>query len=201
MRPISTSTSSRPARARHQDRAFRLPSIWAWRAERIEKIRAAADHVLCIFPFEPRCWRSRACGQLRGPSAGQRDPDAARRAAARTALGSTGRARRGAAAGSRRSEVRYLASRFFSAAALMQQAKPAITFIAPTIPALRGEAERLLAASPMAGRIQLLDGQSHAALAACDATLIASGYRHPRGGIVQAADGHRLQHEPAVRTV
>jgi len=29
------------------------PSIWAWRPERIETLRAAADHVLCLFPFEP----------------------------------------------------------------------------------------------------------------------------------------------------
>ena len=32
---------------------FVCPSIWAWRAGRVEKIRRAADHVLCIFPFEP----------------------------------------------------------------------------------------------------------------------------------------------------
>jgi lipid-A-disaccharide synthase len=32
---------------------FVCPSIWAWRAERVEKIRRSADHVLCIFPFEP----------------------------------------------------------------------------------------------------------------------------------------------------
>ena len=32
---------------------FVCPSIWAWRAERIEKIRRSVDHVLCIFPFEP----------------------------------------------------------------------------------------------------------------------------------------------------
>lgn len=32
---------------------FVCPSIWAWRPERIEKIRASVDHVLCIFPFEP----------------------------------------------------------------------------------------------------------------------------------------------------
>ena len=32
---------------------FVCPSIWAWRAERVEKIRASVDHVLCMFPFEP----------------------------------------------------------------------------------------------------------------------------------------------------
>jgi lipid-A-disaccharide synthase len=30
---------------------FVCPAIWAWRAERVEKIRRSADHVLCIFPF------------------------------------------------------------------------------------------------------------------------------------------------------
>ena len=32
---------------------FVSPSIWAWRANRVEKIRQSVDHVLCIFPFEP----------------------------------------------------------------------------------------------------------------------------------------------------
>ena len=32
---------------------FVCPSIWAWRANRVEKIRRSVDHVLCIFPFEP----------------------------------------------------------------------------------------------------------------------------------------------------
>ena len=32
---------------------FVCPSIWAWRADRVDKIRRSADHVLCIFPFEP----------------------------------------------------------------------------------------------------------------------------------------------------
>ena len=32
---------------------FVCPSIWAWRPGRVEKIRRAADHVLCLFPFEP----------------------------------------------------------------------------------------------------------------------------------------------------
>jgi len=29
------------------------PSVWAWREGRVKNIRAAADHVLCLLPFEP----------------------------------------------------------------------------------------------------------------------------------------------------
>ena len=32
------------------------PSIWAWRAGRIEKIRRAVDHMLLIFPFEQKIY-------------------------------------------------------------------------------------------------------------------------------------------------
>ena len=39
---------------------FVCPSIWAWRAERVEKIRKSAGHVLCIFPSSPSCWRATA---------------------------------------------------------------------------------------------------------------------------------------------
>jgi lipid-A-disaccharide synthase len=57
----------------------------------------------------------------------------------------------------------------------MQQARPELRFVLPALPSLRGEVEQLIAGSAMKGRVQLIDGRSHAALAACDVTLIASG--------------------------
>ena len=36
---------------------FVCPSIWAWRGERVHKLKRAADHVLCLFPFEPALLR------------------------------------------------------------------------------------------------------------------------------------------------
>ncbi|WP_159277095.1 lipid-A-disaccharide synthase [Variovorax boronicumulans] len=156
---------------------FVCPSIWAWRADRIDKIRAAADHVLCIFPFEPELLEKQgvAASYVGHPIANviPMTPD---RAASRAALGLDPEAQVVALLpGSRRSEIRYLAARFFAAAALMQKAKPKLQFIAPILPGLRAEVESLLQAAGMAGRVKLLDGQSHAALAACDVTLIASG--------------------------
>lgn len=156
---------------------FVCPSIWAWRPDRIEKIRAAADHVLCIFPFEPALLAEQgvAASYVGHPLANV-IPMVPDRSAARARLGLEGDAPVVALLpGSRRSELRYLAARFFQAAAVMAKRQPDIRFVAPVIPGLRAEVEQLLAASGMGGRVTLVDGQSHAVLAACDVTLIASG--------------------------
>ena len=31
---------------------FISPSVWAWRSNRIKKIKASTDLILCLFPFE-----------------------------------------------------------------------------------------------------------------------------------------------------
>ena len=156
---------------------FVCPSIWAWRPERIDKIRAAADHMLCIFPFEPELLEKQGvAASYVGHPVADVIPMTPDRAAARAALGLDPDAQVVALLpGSRRSEIRYLAARFFAAAALMLKAKPKLQLVAPILPGLRAEVEGLLQAAGMAGRVTLLHGQSHAALAACDVTLIASG--------------------------
>ena len=156
---------------------FVCPSVWAWRPERLEKIRASVDHVLCIFPFEPALLARHgiAATYVGHPLAAviPMEPD---KAAARQALGLAAEDRVVALLpGSRQSELRHLASRFFEAAARIEKAQPATKFIAPAVPGLLPELEALLQKSGMAGRVQLLTGQSHLALAACDVTLIASG--------------------------
>jgi len=156
---------------------FVCPSIWAWRPERVHKLRAAADHVLCIFPFEPALLAGHgiAASYVGHPLANV-IPMVTDQAAARRALGlDAGASVVALLPGSRRSELRYLADRFLAAAALMQQARPELHFILPALPSLRGEVEQLVAASAMKGRVQVIEGRSHDALAACDVTLIASG--------------------------
>ncbi|VWX63083.1 Lipid-A-disaccharide synthase [Burkholderiales bacterium 8X] len=156
---------------------FVCPSIWAWRPERVEKLRAAADHVLCIFPFEPALLAEYGIeASYVGHPLADVIPMEPNRSEARASLGLDDEHPVIALLpGSRRSEVKYLAARFFEAAALMQRAKPGLRFIAPVLPQLRAEVEQAAAAAGMAGQVQLLDGRSHTALAACDATLIASG--------------------------
>ncbi|TXH87177.1 MAG: lipid-A-disaccharide synthase [Rhodoferax sp.] len=156
---------------------FVCPSVWAWRAERLEKIRASADHVLCIFPFEPTLLARHgiAATYVGHPLANviPMEPD---KAAARQALGLALDDRVVALLpGSRQSEIRHLALRFFEAAARIEQAQSATKFIVPAVPGLQPEIEALLRQSGMAGSVQVLTGQSHLALAACDVTLIASG--------------------------
>ena len=156
---------------------FVCPSIWAWRADRIEKIRSAADHVLCIFPFEPALLEEQGVeATYVGHPLANVIPMVPDRRAARAALGLPEDAPVVALLpGSRRSEVRALAARFFATAALMVQRMPGLRFVTPVIPSLREEVEALLRASGVADRVQLVDGRSHEVLAACDVTLIASG--------------------------
>ncbi len=156
---------------------FVCPSIWAWRADRIEKIRRAADHVLCIFPFEPALLAQHGIGATYvGHPLANVVPMQPDRAAARAELRLAPDARVVAILpGSRKSEVEYLALRFFQAAVRMQKAYPAMQFVVPAVPTLRARIEALAAEAGMAGRIQIVAGQSHTVLAACDATLIASG--------------------------
>lgn len=155
---------------------FVCPSIWAWRADRIEKIRLSVDHVLCIFPFEVALLAQHgiAATYVGHPLANviPMQPD---RSAARDKLGLTDADTVVAILpGSRQSEIHYLAKRFFTAATLINRVQPAIKFIVPAVPSLRLEIERIAKEAGL-NNVQILNGQSNTALAACDVTLIASG--------------------------
>ena len=156
---------------------FISPAVWAWRADRVEKIRRSVDHVLCIFPFEPALLAAHgiAATYVGHPLANviAMRPD---RAAARARLGLRDEDTVVAILpGSRKSEIQYLAERFFKAARHIQRGYPAIKFIVPALPALKALIEQAAARAGMQDAVQIVDGQSHTVLAACDVTLIASG--------------------------
>ena len=156
---------------------FVCPSIWAWRADRVEKIRRSVDHMLCIFPFEPALLASHGIAATYvGHPLASVIPMQSDRAGARAALGLREEDCVVAVLpGSRKSEIEYLALRLFKAAALIKLAQPAIKFIVPAIPSLKDLIERLADQADMRASLQITGGQSHTALAACDVTLIASG--------------------------
>ena len=155
---------------------FVCPSIWAWRAERVEKIKAAADHVLCLFPFEPELLHAHGIGATYvGHPLADAIPLEPPRAASRAALGiADAETVVALLPGSRKSEIAYIAPPLLAAAALMQRARPGLRFVMPVVPGLRAWVEPLAAAHPGLN-LTLLDGRSHEALAACDITLVASG--------------------------
>jgi len=156
---------------------FVCPSVWAWRAKRLEKLRTSVDHVLCIFPFEVALLAQHgiAATYVGHPLANviPLQPD---KTAARVQLGLQMQDQVVALLpGSRASEVNHLALRFFKAVALMRRAQPGLKFIVPVAPGLAVAVREAAQTAGVLAYMQLIDGQSHAALAACDVTLVASG--------------------------
>lgn len=156
---------------------FVSPSVWAWRADRVEKIRRSVDHVLCIFPFEPALLAKHGIAATYvGHPLASVIPMQADKAGARETLGlQSDDLVLALLPGSRESEIQYLADRFFQAAALVRRAHPAIKIVVPAVPALRAKIEHAAQSAGMLGHVQIVSGQSHSVLAACDVTLIASG--------------------------
>jgi lipid-A-disaccharide synthase len=156
---------------------FVCPSIWAWRAGRVDKIVRSTDHVLCLFPFEPALLaRHGIAATYVGHPLADAIPLEPPRAAARAALGLPADAPVVALLpGSRRSEIESIAPLFLHTAARLAQGRPGLRFVLPVVPGLRGLLEPLVARHAAGVPVQLLDGRSHEALAACDVTLIASG--------------------------
>jgi lipid-A-disaccharide synthase len=158
---------------------FISPSIWAWRGGRIKKIGRAVSHMLVVFPFEEAIYRNAGIPVTYvGHPLAEVIPMAPDTAAARTALGLEGASPVVAILpGSRMSELKYNSAAFIGAARLLLARDPSIRFVVPMAgQAQREYFEQLLAKAGLGDvPLQLLDGQSHAAIAAADAVLVASG--------------------------
>ncbi len=157
---------------------FVSPSIWAWRGKRIAKIGQAVDHVLCIFPFEPALYASHGiAASYVGHPLADAIPLQAPREASRAALGvADGEQLVALLPGSRRSEIEHIAPRLLAAAALMQAQRPGKhRFVLPVVPGLREMIEAIVKRAAPSLALDLIDGRSHQALAACDLVLVASG--------------------------
>jgi len=153
------------------------PSIWAWRPERIETIRQSVDHVLCVFPFETELLqRHKIDATYVGHPLAHKILQVIDRDAARKALNISLDATLVALLpGSRKSEIDYLALRFLKAAKRMAARQPGVQFILPTLPAFLPAIQAMVQQIGGVPGLQICEGQSHTALAACDVTLIASG--------------------------
>lgn len=154
---------------------FVSPSIWAWRPERILRIRQAVSHMLVIFPFEEEIYREAdiPVTYVGHPLADviPLEPDAA---AARAALGLAEGPVIALLPGSRLTEVTRHARLMLESAVRIRQRHPDAQFV---LPAASDAAGRVIhqALQGLSLPLHVLDGQSHTALAACDIALVASG--------------------------
>lgn len=154
---------------------FVSPSIWAWRPERIHRIKQAVSHMLVVFPFEEPIYRDAGIPvtYVGHPLADviPLEPDTA---AARVALGVQGEPVIALLPGSRVGEVSRHARLMLDAARLIVQRHPGAVFV---LPAASGKAAQLArqAAQGLNLSLHILDGRAHDALAACDIALVASG--------------------------
>lgn len=156
---------------------FVSPSVWAWRGGRVDKIGAAVDRILCLFPFEPEIYQAHgieAC--YVGHPLADTIPLQPPRAQSRATLGVGERDVVVALLpGSRGGEIAHIAPVFAQAAGLLKQARPDLTFLLPVAPGRRAAIEAAIAQHAPDVGIRLVDGHSHEVLAASDVTLIASG--------------------------
>lgn len=155
---------------------FVCPSIWAWRPQRVQRLRAAADHVLCLFPFEPDLLAAQgvAASYVGHPLADAIAVDIDR-AGARKGLGFGPEPLVALLPGSRRSEIRHIAPLLVASAQQMLVQRPAIRFIVPVAPGLADLLTPLVQPLLHSGRLTLLSGRSQETLAAADVALVASG--------------------------
>ena len=156
---------------------FVSPSIWAWRGGRINKIHKSVDHMLCLFPFEPKLYLDKgiAATYVGHPLADTIPLDVPCEAARRKLGLADGAPVVAVLPGSRGGEIRHIAPTFLQTVALLSQQRPDLRFVLPVVPGMRGLIDPMLAEHAPHVPITVLDGQSHEALAACDVTLIASG--------------------------
>lgn len=153
------------------------PSIWAWRPERVTKIRESVRHILCLYPFEPALLAEHGIeGTFVGHPVADVIPLVPDRQAARLALDiDPGVPLVALLPGSRAAEIRYLAAPFLQSARRMLDQRPHLQFVLPTHELLRPAIERAVQAAGMGGQVRVVIGQSHAVQAACDVALVASG--------------------------
>ena len=155
------------------------PSIWAWRGERIGKIKRAVSHMLALFPHEPKIYQQAGVPvDYVGHPLADMLPDQPKRTEMRETMRIPLQARVFAfLPGSRQSEVKHLARTYIETARLILQQIPEARFLVPLVSReTRGIFDQALYdCDAQELPITLLFGHAQDAMIAADIALVASG--------------------------
>ena len=155
------------------------PSIWAWRRSRIHKIAKAVSHMLVIFPFEEAIYQAAKIPVTYiGHPLAQSIPQVPDTELARKQLGINSSTQvLTLMPGSRLSELKYHLPLFLKTAQLLRKQHPGIHFLMPMAGAQQmAYLNAYLANNPQHNlSLQILEQQSHTAITAANAVLVASG--------------------------
>lgn len=158
---------------------YASPAIWAWRAERIHKIKRAVSRMLALFPFEPAMYEQAGVpvNYVGHPLADELPEHPDREAARQQMRLSPEQTVVALLPGSRQSEVQQLGELFAATAKIVAEQVPNTHFLVPLVSRetrrifeealYRQNAEQL----PMT----ILFGHAHMAITAADSVLVASG--------------------------
>jgi lipid-A-disaccharide synthase len=155
------------------------PSIWAWRGERIHKIKNAVSHILTLFPFEAAIYEKAGIPVTYvGHPLADMLPEIPKRDLMREQMRIQKQTKVFALLpGSRRSEVRYLAATYIETARQILKKLPDAQFLVP----LASRETRTIFEDTLWKLeaqelpITMLFGHAHDAMIAADGVLVASG--------------------------
>jgi lipid-A-disaccharide synthase len=155
------------------------PSVWAWRGWRVRRIARSVTRILVMFPFEaPLYEKAGVPVTYVGHPLADMSPFEPPKDEARAQLRlPSGKLIIALLPGSRRSELRYMASAFVLAAHRFRQEVHDVHFVVPMVTRETREMfERAIHENQRTDLpLTLLFGHSHDALAAADLALVASG--------------------------
>lgn len=155
------------------------PTVWAWRRGRAKRIVAAVNQLLCLFPFEPACYKGQGLEPvfIGHPLADEISPEIDRKQQ-RSALNLPEASPLiTLMPGSRQSELEFHAQLFVETANRIAAELPEALFVVPlATPATRDRFEAALQAFGAKHlRVRILFGHARDALAASDLALVCSG--------------------------
>ena len=153
------------------------PTIWAWRAGRVKTITKSTDRVLCLFPFEPDCYRYYpVAADYTGHPMADEIPRQVEPEPARIELGVeiTGTCV-ALLPGSRMSELEKLSPSILDAAVILSKRYAGIRFLMPAATEkVRQHFESILTGYPDVN-CEVFSGRAKQVMAAADVVITASG--------------------------